>query len=147
MKKYKLGIISGYFNPPHLGHLDYINGSKNMCDVLVVIVNNDFQVALKGSKPFMSENHRKEIVSNFRSVDFVVISIDEDRTVCKTIRKIKEDIKSSGVSVAFFNSGDRIGDNIDSAEKHLCQELGIDFVLLPMEKRYSSSELIKNYYE
>ena len=33
--------ISGYFNPIHSGHIDYINSAKSLGDFLVVIVNND----------------------------------------------------------------------------------------------------------
>ena len=40
----KIGIVSGYFNPIHRGHIEYINAAKQDCDYLVVIVNNDYQV-------------------------------------------------------------------------------------------------------
>ena len=42
-------IVSGYFNPIHKGHIEYINLSKKLGDYLIVIVNNDFQRKLKGS--------------------------------------------------------------------------------------------------
>ena len=64
MNNFHIGIVSGYFNPIHRGHLEYINAAKKECDFLVVIVNNDLQVKLKKSKVFMDENHRFEIVSN-----------------------------------------------------------------------------------
>jgi len=74
------GIVSGYFNPLHGGHLDYIHGAKLNCELLTVIVNSDLQVKLKGSKPFMDENHRKYIIDSLKEVYDTMISIDTDRT-------------------------------------------------------------------
>ena len=62
-----------------------------MADELFVIVNSDHQRALKGSKEFQQEAERKFIVSSIKSVDHCILSIDEDRTVCKTIEKIAFD--------------------------------------------------------
>ena len=58
----KLVAISGYFDPLHVGHLEYIKLSKKLGDRLVVIVNNDFQSKLKKGKSFMNESDRIEIV-------------------------------------------------------------------------------------
>jgi cytidyltransferase-like protein len=88
-KKYDIGIVSGYFNPIHQGHLEYFNAAKDQCKNLIVIVNNDYQVSLKGSKPFMDENHRSIIVNNIKSVNKTIISIDKDKSVCETIKLIK----------------------------------------------------------
>ena len=54
MKK-KAVIVSGYFNPIHKGHLEYFNNAKAMADELFVIVNNDHQRVLKGSREFQGE--------------------------------------------------------------------------------------------
>ena len=81
-------IVSGYFNPIHKGHIEFLNLSKLQGDALVVIVNNDIQRELKGSKKFMLEEERVLILSNIKSVDMVYLSIDKDRTVNKTIEKI-----------------------------------------------------------
>ena len=63
MKK-KAVIVSGYFNPIHKGHLEYFNNAKAMADELFVVVNNDHQRALKGSKEFQkrrgANDHRVE---------------------------------------------------------------------------------------
>ena len=40
MPKKKAIIVSGYFNPIHKGHLEYINNAKALADKLFVIVNN-----------------------------------------------------------------------------------------------------------
>ena len=54
----RIGIISGYFNPLHTGHLDYIESANRNCDLLYVIVNSDEQVKIKGIEPFMDEESR-----------------------------------------------------------------------------------------
>ena len=89
MKK-KAIIVSGYFNPIHKGHLEYFNNAKALADALFVIVNSDFQRALKGSKEFQKEEERLFIVQNIKAVDKAFISIDKDRTVCESIRFIYE---------------------------------------------------------
>ena len=87
-QKPKAIIVSGYFNPIHKGHLEYFNNAKALADKLFVIVNNDHQRVLKGSKEFQKEDERMIIVSNIKAVDHAVLSIDQDRTVCATIKHI-----------------------------------------------------------
>ena len=57
MKKRAI-IVSGYFNPLHKGHLEYFKLAKSIADELFVIINNDIQRKLKGSKEFMLEEER-----------------------------------------------------------------------------------------
>ena len=138
----KRGIVSGYFNPIHMGHIEYIQTSKDQCDYLIVIVNNDKQVKLKGSKPFMDENHRLKIMSYIQGVDEVTIAIDEDKTVCNTLNQIRKGYPDD--ELFFFNSGDRAPiKNAENAEIILCQKIGIKYVAIPLPKLYSSSELLK----
>lgn len=62
----KVIIVSGYFNPLHKGHIEYFNMAKACGDQLFVIVNNDYQRVLKGSKAFMKEDERVYIVKNLK---------------------------------------------------------------------------------
>ena len=91
MKK-KAVIVSGYFNPIHKGHIEYINLSKKLGDYLIVIVNNDFQRKLKGSNEFMNEDERQIILNNIKAVDKVYLSIDKDKTVIETLKLINDDL-------------------------------------------------------
>lgn len=102
-------VASGYFNPIHSGHLDYLEEAKRLGDYLIVIVNSDAQVALKGSDPFMDEVERLRIVRALRCVDRAVVATDEDGTVCSSIRKEYTRLHDDPffVGMAFANGGDR----------------------------------------
>lgn len=123
--------ISGYFDPIHVGHLDYINEAKKLGDKLIVIVNNNHQCVLKKGKPFMDENDRVTIVSSIKHVDEVFLSIDKDKTVCKSLEKIKPAI--------FANGGDR--KNYEIPESVICNKYNIEIIDGLGEKIRSSSDL------
>ena len=61
--------ISGYFDPIHVGHLEYIRLAKKLGNKLIVIVNNDSQCKIKKGKSFMNENDRLEIIKSIIWVD------------------------------------------------------------------------------
>ncbi len=136
-----LGVVSGYFNPLHYGHVEYINEAKKNCNRLIAIVNSDLQVRLKGSKPFMDELHRKRIIENLKSVDECLISIDSDKTQSETLEKIRKENPNSTIS--FFNSGDRKAGNLVSSESEACKNNDIFEIVLDLPKIHSSSELLK----
>lgn len=137
-----ISIVSGYFNPIHKGHIEYINSSKTFGQYLIVIVNSDNQVKLKGSVPFMDENHRMFVVKNLKSVDDVVLSIDTDRTVCETLKMLKQKYPTD--DLYFFNSGDRTSAMSEPLEVKICEQIGINYKIIDLPKICSSSELIKN---
>ena len=140
MSKAKAIIISGYFNPIHKGHLEYFNNAKNQADKLFVIVNNDYQRALKGSKEFQDENERMIIVSNIRAVDKAVLSIDTDRTVCKTIESIAVEFGNE-FDLSFANGGDQNNDTIP--EREVCDMMNVALIDGLGDKIQSSSWLLK----
>ncbi len=138
--KRKAIIVSGYFNPIHKGHLEYFNNAKALGDELFVIVNSDHQRSLKGSKEFQKEDERHFIVSNIKAVDKAFISVDEDRTVCESIRKIHEEFGDE-FELGFANGGDQ--DNQSIPEAPICNELGINLYDGLGDKIQSSSWLLK----
>ena len=92
----KVVAVSGYFDPIHVGHLEYLKMAKNLGDKLIVIVNSDYQAGLKKGKSFMSEDDRLEIIKSLRCVDEVFLSIDKDKSVCKSLEYLKPDIFANG---------------------------------------------------
>ena len=140
MKKQKAIIVSGYFNPIHKGHLEYFNNAKAVADKLIVIVNNDHQRALKGSKEFQDENERMIIVSNIKAVDKAILSIDTDRTVRETIKMIAEQFGGE-FELGFANGGDQNNDTIP--ERSVCEQMNVALIDGLGDKIQSSSWLLK----
>ena len=140
MSKKKAIIVSGYFNPLHKGHLEYFNNAKSLADLLIVIVNSDLQRSLKGSKEFQNESERMFIVSNIKAVDNAVISIDKDRTVCATMKKIANEFGDK-YELAFANGGDQNNNTIP--ERSTCDACGIKLIDGLGDKIQSSSWLLK----
>ncbi len=134
-------IVSGYFNPLHKGHIEYLKKSKEQGDYLIVIVNSDYQRELKNSKPFQNQEERLFIVSHLNMVDDVLISIDKDRSVCETIRNIYHKYGISN-EIFFANGGDQTNEGVP--EKVVCDELGIKMVDGLGDKIQSSSWLINS---
>src|SRR3989338_3518344 len=123
---------SGYFDPLHKGHLEYLQEAKKLGDKLVVIVNNDAQAVLKKGKSFIPQDQRVAIVRSLSFVDDVFLSIDSDASVCKSLSFLKPDI--------FAKGGDRSAGEIP--EGQICRDLGIKIVDGLGAKIESSSRLI-----
>ncbi|MEC7478316.1 MAG: adenylyltransferase/cytidyltransferase family protein [Bacteroidota bacterium] len=127
----KTVAISGYFDPIHVGHLEYIAEARKLGDKLIVIVNNNHQCVLKKGKPFMDEKDRVIITSSLKGVDEVYLSVDHDKTVCKSLELLKPDI--------FANGGDRKNNEIP--ESAICKKYNIKIIDGLGKKIRSSSDL------
>ena len=80
----------------------------------------------------MPEEERLKIVRSLECVDAAILAVDEDRTVCKTLKLIHPHI--------FTNGGDQTNDKIP--EKDVCMEMGTELVDGLGDKIQSSSWLI-----
>lgn len=125
--------VSGAFDPLHIGHVRYLKEAAKLGNRLVVILNTDDFLMRKKGFVFMPVEERKEILENVKGVDKVILSVDDDQTVSKTLRKLKPDI--------FAKGGDRTGpENIPEAET--CRAIGCKLVTMVGGRKVpSSSEL------
>ena len=133
----KIVINSGYFDPIHVGHIECMELSKKLGDKLIVILNNDKQCILKKGKAFMPQDERKKIIESLKFVDCVFDSIDEDKSVCESIRAVAE--KYKGNEIIFAKGGDRMSNEIPEAR--ICRGLGIKIIDGVGQKIQSSSNL------
>lgn len=142
-RKPKVVVVSGGFDPVHIGHVRMFNEAKKHGDKLVVILNNDNWLRAKKGYTFMSEQDRMEIIKAFAAVDEVMLTEHEpgtkDPSVCVALRKVRPDV--------FANGGDRKEDNIP--EYALCEEMGTEMVfgIGYGGKVQSSSWLLAEYFE
>jgi len=135
----KAVIVSGYFNPLHKGHLELFNKAKELGDILIVIVNNDKQRELKGSKFFQDEDERIEIIRALSVVDIAWISIDKDATQNETLKLLVNKFYGT-LNLAFANGGDQNNDTIP--EKAICEQFNIELIDGLGDKIQSSSWLL-----
>ncbi|MDB4452636.1 adenylyltransferase/cytidyltransferase family protein [bacterium] len=136
-------IVSGYFNPLHIGHLELLENAKKASDLLIVIVNSDLQRKLKGSKEFQTEDERLAIVRAIRYVDIAYVSIDEDATQIETLKMLKQRYGlDAGMDLTFANGGDQNNDTIP--ERSTCEQYGIHLLEGLGNKIQSSSWLLNN---
>jgi cytidyltransferase-like protein len=119
----QISIVSGYFNPLHVGHLDMMEAARALTGYLVVIVNNDDQQVLKKGKVIQVLGHRLRIVRALRVTDDAIGAVDHDATVRETLRLVRE--RYPDATLVFANGGDR-SQRSAVAEAEVCEELGIE---------------------
>ena len=129
---YDTVVVSGGFDPVHIGHVRMILGAAEYGDVIVV-ANSDSWLYRKKGFVFMPWDQRKEILEALKGVVRVEWVDDRDETVCEALRRLKP--------TYFANGGDRKDDNVP--EVAVCQELGIEMVWnVGGGKVESSSDLV-----
>ena len=82
------------------------------------------------------------IVSQIKNVNKAILSVDQDRTVCATIKKIVEDF-GHDYEFSFANGGDQNNNTIP--EKPICKELGVELIDGLGDKIQSSSWLLNKW--
>lgn len=133
-------IVSGYFSPLHVGHLDMMEDAKSQGDLLVVIVNNNAQQIMKKGKIIQDEADRLRVVQAMRLVDEAFVALDVDRTVSASLAHIADNYPDH--HLVFANGGDRV-DGAVVPESAICEQRGIRMVfdMGGNEKADSSSRI------
>lgn len=138
---YDIIVLSGGFDPVHMGHVRMLKAASAMCELLVVGVNSDDWLSRKKGKPFMTFEERLEIMSAFKGVGYAVGFDDEDNSASNLVLKVRELYPES--SIAFANGGDRIVDN--TPETSACEKSRVEMIWnIGGGKVQSSSTLIEN---
>ena len=99
------------------------------------------QRELKGSKPFMDQYERLEIVSAIKYVSRASISVDQDQTQCETLKVIASYF-GKAFTLYFANGGDQTNESIP--EYQTCIDNDIRMVDGLGEKVQSSSWLLSS---
>tara|TARA_R100000030_G_scaffold98422_2_gene88341 strand:- start:503 stop:955 length:453 start_codon:yes stop_codon:yes gene_type:complete len=133
-KPRKTVMVSGGFDPVHIGHIRMILDAAQYGDVIVV-ANSDEWLFRKKGFVFMEFEQRAEILAAIKGVVKVSGVDDSDATVCEAIRRLNPDI--------FANGGDRRKHN--TPEQAVCEELGVEMLwgIGGEDKANSSSDLVE----
>ncbi len=110
-------MVSGGFDPVHVGHIRMILEASQHGDV-IIIANTDQWLHRKKGFVFMEWTRRAEILNAIKGVILVDSVDDSDGTVCEAIRRLKP--------TYFANGGDRGKSN--TPEQDVCEELGIELL-------------------
>ena len=146
---FTVGLISGGYDPIHVGHISLIEDAGCLCDEVWIILNNDNWLMSKKGYVFMPEEDRRRILLSIKGVTRVFISNhdvdDKDTSVCKDINNIYN-FSDDNCRMFFMNGGDRV--NTNTPEISICNQLGITVLYgVGGGKIQSSSELVRNANE
>ena len=114
-------VVSGGFDPIHVGHVRMIQEAAMEGNVIVVINSDEWLIRKKGFY-FMTWEERAEIIRGIRGVIDVAAVDDSDGTVCEAIKRLHNQHRCD----TFANGGDRT--NVNTPEKQLCKEMGIEML-------------------
>ncbi|MBL0315355.1 MAG: D-glycero-beta-D-manno-heptose 1-phosphate adenylyltransferase [Flavobacteriales bacterium] len=137
----RIVCTNGVFDILHAGHVDYLQKSKELGDVLIVGMNNDASVRSlnKGpERPINGENARAFVLSALRCVDAVIIF--SDHTPIKVIEAVLPDVLVKG--------GDYDPDVIDPSDKRYIvgsaevKSNGGNVCVIPLVEGFSTTNIV-----
>ncbi|MBI4082285.1 MAG: D-glycero-beta-D-manno-heptose 1-phosphate adenylyltransferase [Candidatus Lambdaproteobacteria bacterium] len=129
----RIVFTNGCFDLLHVGHIQYLQASRAMGDVLIVGLNSDDSVRrLKGpDRPVIGEADRANVLAALAAVDYVALF--EEDTPVELIRAVKPHILTKGADYT-----------VDTVVGHeLVQEWGGEVRLVPLVENRSTSGLIE----
>lgn len=124
MQHYDIMVLSGGFDPLHVGHIRMIQHARDMAALVVVGVNSDDWLTRNRGRVGTNFEERCELVASIRGVTSAVGFDDDDDTAVSLLKMVCR--LSPGARIAFGNGGDRTSTNVPEVE--ICRELGVDLV-------------------
>ena len=148
-KDYDVIILSGGFDPLHVGHVRMIQSASMMADEVIVGINSDDWLMRKKGYVFMPWDERLAIIVELESVYGAMKFNDDDNTAGDLIKKVCKQRRAANLEckIAFGNGGDRTGEN--TPESQTCFFSNVDMVwgVGGDYKVQSSSSLVKKWRE
>jgi D-beta-D-heptose 7-phosphate kinase/D-beta-D-heptose 1-phosphate adenosyltransferase len=131
-------LVSGGFDPLHIGHVRMMQEAAKYGKVIVALNSDDWLCRKKGYA-FMPLEERRNLVEALGCVWLAVAFDDSDDTAIDAIRRQRPDY--------FANGGDRTTENVP--EQAICDELGVKMLwgIGGTDKPQSSSWLVNNAME
>ena len=128
-------LANGCFDVLHVGHVRYLQGARDLGDLLVVGINSDAQVArLKGEgRPILAAGERAELVASMEAVDLVTIF--DEPTVMELLLAIKPDIHAKGTDYTVETV----------PERDVVRSYGGNIRIVGDPKEHSTSEMIRRF--
>ncbi len=130
----KIVLVGGCFDLFHIGHLRFLESSRNTDAVLVVLLESDETVKqLKGSdRPIHTQTERAEILSHLDLIDFVILLPPEmkDLDYLAIIKTIKPEI----ISVTEF-------DPMINKKQLQADLVSAKLIIIPKSKAPSTSKI------
>lgn len=135
-------LVTGGFDPLHLGHIAYFEAAKKLGDTLVVGINSDDWLTRKKGRPFMRWEDRAAVVKNIKYVDHIVRFNDSDNSAKDAIHKVRLNYPSD--KIIFANGGDRTANNIPEMD---IKDSNLEFVFAVGgdDKKNSSSWILEEW--
>ncbi len=122
---YDVMILSGGFDPLHVGHIRLIQAARAQAALVVVGLNSDAWVAQNQGGPTMPLADRCELLAAVRGVTSAVRFDDSDGTAGDLIRRVRT-MAGPDSKIAFGNGGARTEESVPEVD--VCRELGVDLV-------------------
>ena len=140
----KIVLVTGGFDPLHIGHVRYLEAAKNLGDMLIVGLNSDEWLNRKKGKYFLDWNNRSAIISALRPVDKIISFDDSDGSAKDAIMKCLKEYPED--QIIFANGGDRTIGNIPEMDI-FDYRLSFHFGTGGEDKANSSSWILKQWEE
>lgn len=131
----KLVATNGCFDLLHVGHVRYLQAARALGDALLVGINGDDSTRkLKGAgRPVNNENDRAEVLASLECVDLV--------TIFPELRA--SHFLELAQPAIYAKGGDYTPDTLNEDEKKVLDRVGAEVRIIPFEKGYSTSALLK----